>query len=156
DWQEQVDQRKAEEVYVSGGAGTRPDALITKIGAGAASSLLGILQSLAVGQISKEQAVTILVSIYGLTEDDAAKIATQSSIQQPDDQKQADQQINPAELTSDLTESASMQAQVEIVQPKVEAFTMKDDPDFTLSDKEADMVAKAIGLKNKPAKKKKV
>jgi len=32
---------------------------------------------------------------------------------------------------------------------------MKDDVDFTLSEKEADMVAKAIGLKNKAARKKK-
>ena len=32
---------------------------------------------------------------------------------------------------------------------------MKDDPDLELSDKELDMVAKAIGLKNKAARKKK-
>ena len=38
---------------------------------------------------------------------------------------------------------------------KTEAFTMKDDPDLELSDKELNMVVKAIGLKNKPAKKKK-
>ena len=38
---------------------------------------------------------------------------------------------------------------------KTEAFTMKDDPDLELSDKELDMVAKAIGLKNKAARKKK-
>jgi hypothetical protein len=36
-----------------------------------------------------------------------------------------------------------------------EAFTMKDEPDLELSDKELNMVVKAIGLKNKPAKKKK-
>jgi hypothetical protein len=32
---------------------------------------------------------------------------------------------------------------------------MKDDPDFQLSEKELNMVAKAVGLKNKPIKKKK-
>jgi hypothetical protein len=30
-----------------------------------------------------------------------------------------------------------------------ESFTMKDDPDFNLSSKELDMVAKAVGLKDK-------
>jgi hypothetical protein len=33
--------------------------------------------------------------------------------------------------------------------PATEAFTMKDDPDFNLSSKELDMVAKAVGLKDK-------
>jgi capsid protein len=61
----------------------------------------------------------------------------------------------PEELAASVTESTAMQAQVEIIPPQTEAFTMKDEPDFTLSEKEADMVAKAIGLKNKPAKKKK-
>lgn len=145
DWQEQVDQRKAEEIYVSGGAGTRPDALITKIGAGAASSLLGILQSLAVEQISKEQAITILVSVYGLTEEDAAKIANQAPAKRvapvaPDESK-----IDPAELSLPKKQEQIM----------TESFTMKDDTDFNLSDKELDMVAKAVGLKNKPARRKK-
>jgi lambda family phage portal protein len=35
---------------------------------------------------------------------------------------------------------------------KTEAFTMKDDPDFNLSSKELDMVAKAVGLKDKKPK----
>jgi hypothetical protein len=33
--------------------------------------------------------------------------------------------------------------------PATETFTMKDDPDFNLSSKELDMVAKAVGLKDK-------
>jgi ribosomal 50S subunit-associated protein YjgA (DUF615 family) len=33
--------------------------------------------------------------------------------------------------------------------PETEAFIMKDDPDFNLSAKELDMVAKAVGLKDK-------
>ena len=39
--------------------------------------------------------------------------------------------------------------------PKSETFSMKDDPDLELSDKELDMVVKAVGLKTKAAKKKK-
>jgi lambda family phage portal protein len=35
---------------------------------------------------------------------------------------------------------------------KTEAFTMKDDPDFNLSSKELDMVAKAVGLQDKKPK----
>jgi lambda family phage portal protein len=38
---------------------------------------------------------------------------------------------------------------------RTEAFTMKDDPDFSLSAKELDMVAKAVGLKDQKAKVKK-
>ncbi|NDE18433.1 phage portal protein, partial [bacterium] len=51
------------------------------------------------------------------------------------------------------TVSVSMSAPVET--SLTETFSMKDDPDLELSDKELDMVAKAVGLKNKrPAKKK--
>jgi lambda family phage portal protein len=67
---------------------------------------------------------------------------------------------------SAATVTINMSAPVEITEPaavldpvpatKTEAFTMKDDPDLELSDKELDMVAKAIGLKNKAAKKKKL
>jgi lambda family phage portal protein len=38
---------------------------------------------------------------------------------------------------------------------RTEAFTMKDDPDFSLSAKELDMVAKAVGLKDQKPKAKK-
>jgi lambda family phage portal protein len=38
---------------------------------------------------------------------------------------------------------------------RTEAFTMKDDPDFSLSAKELDMVAKAVGLKYQKSKSKK-
>jgi len=36
--------------------------------------------------------------------------------------------------------------------PETQTFTMKDDPDFNLSSKELDMVAKAVGLKDKKPK----
>jgi lambda family phage portal protein len=39
--------------------------------------------------------------------------------------------------------------------PQTESFTMKDDPDFSLSAKELDMVAKAVGLKDQKSKSKK-
>jgi hypothetical protein len=61
----------------------------------------------------------------------------------------------PEELVANVTETVAMQAKVEVLPAKTEAFTMKDDPDYQLSDKELDMVTKAVGLKNKPAKKKK-
>jgi len=44
----------------------------------------------------------------------------------------------------------------EVAAPKTETFTMKDEPDLELTDSELDMVVKAVGLKaKKPAKKKK-
>jgi capsid protein len=64
-------------------------------------------------------------------------------------------QAELAHLDAVVTQSATMQAKVEVLPPQTETFTMKDDPDYQLSDKELNMVAKAIGLKNKPAKKKK-
>ena len=184
DWQEQVDQRKQEQIYVSGGVTVQGDPLITKIGVGGAQALTAILQGLGTGQIAAEQAQVILVSVFGLTDQDAQKITSnakaikpsenlpdlkktstytndQSSSQvlQPeqtaiDTQVQEKSKAELQHLTAPVTKP--MQASVKIVQPKAEAFIMKDEPDFTLSEKEADMVAKAIGLKNKPAKKKKV
>ncbi|NBW20782.1 MAG: hypothetical protein EBR82_73745, partial [Caulobacteraceae bacterium] len=62
---------------------------------------------------------------------------------------------------SQPTVTVTMQAPVELkAEPPpttvlTEAFSMKDDPDLELSDKELDMVAKAIGLKSKKLKKKK-
>jgi lambda family phage portal protein len=60
------------------------------------------------------------------------------------------------------TVTVTMAAPVEVTQPEsvpaavlTEAFTMKDEPDLELSDKELNMVVKAIGLKNKKLKKKK-
>jgi hypothetical protein len=72
----------------------------------------------------------------------------------------------PAPDLSAATVTVNMSAPVEITEPAAvlseepeqkltEAFTMKDDPDLELSDKELDMVVKAVGLKLKKAKKKK-
>ena len=43
----------------------------------------------------------------------------------------------------------------EAAAPKTETFTMKDEPDLNLTDKELDMVVKAVGLKAKKGYKKK-
>ena len=49
--------------------------------------------------------------------------------------------------------SAKIQVSVNSIKEVLsESFTMKDDPDFNLSSKELDMVAKAVGLKDKKPK----
>ena len=83
--------------------------------------------------------------------------------QTPPSEPPADQPAaqTPAPEMSQPTVTVTMQAPVELkAEPApatvlTEAFTMKDEPDLELSDKELNMVVKAIGLKNKPAKKKK-
>jgi lambda family phage portal protein len=83
--------------------------------------------------------------------------------QTPPSEPPADQPAaqTPAPEMSQPTVTVTMQAPVELkTEPApaavlTEAFTMKDEPDLELSDKELNMVVKAIGLKNKPAKKKK-
>ncbi len=83
--------------------------------------------------------------------------------QTPPSEPPADQPAaqTPAPEMSQPTVTVTMQAPVELkAKPApatvlTEAFTMKDEPDLELSDKELNMVVKAIGLKNKPAKKKK-
>ena len=78
----------------------------------------------------------------------------------PSAEPAVDQTVQP-ELAAP-TVTVTMAAPVEVTQPEpspaavlTEAFTMRDEPDLQLSDKELNMVVKAIGLKNKPAKKKK-
>ena len=56
----------------------------------------------------------------------------------------------PAPELAAATESKTVDAPV-----LTESFTMRDDPDFTLTKKEADMVVKAIGIGAKPKTKKK-
>jgi len=84
-----------------------------------------------------------LVSVYGLTEEDARKIADGKVPATP-----ASAPETPAELEAEIK-------LLKKISPPSETFTMKDDPDFQLSEKELNMVAKAVGLKNKPIKKKK-
>lgn len=83
--------------------------------------------------------------------------------QTPPSEPAADQPAaqTPAPEMSQPTVTVTMQAPVELkAEPApatvlTEAFTMKDEPDLELSDKELNMVVKAIGLKNKKLKKKK-
>ena len=61
--------------------------------------------------------------------------------------------VTPQPELAAATVSVSMSTPVET--NLTETFSMKDEPDMELSDKELDMVVKAVGLKNKrPAKKK--
>jgi len=182
DWQDVLDQRKIEKAYESGGE-VKAEPLITSIGIGGAQALSSIIQQIGQGLITPTQAETILVSVFGMTTEAARKIAQDAGVKKteqpasiPRDNSQApdEQQVSPdgqntapseqpeQELElSHPTVTVTMQAPVELkAEPAhatvlTEAFTMKDDPDLELTDKELNMVAKAIGLKNKPARKKK-
>ena len=54
-----------------------------------------------------------------------------------------------AEFPENDQRSAVCMRQMELSAKPAESFTMRDDPDYKLSDKELDMVANAIGLKKK-------
>jgi len=128
DWQEIVDQRVAEQVYIK--------------------------------QKAQEAGVD-LAEIQNTGAKPAAPAVTPPS-EPPADAPAAQ---TPAPELAANTVTINMSAPVEVTtEPaavldpapaQAEAFTMKDDPDLELSDKELDMVVKAIGLKNKKAYKKK-
>ena len=167
DWQEIIDQRKVEKAYESGGE-VKDIPLISTIGVGGAQALTAIIQQIGDGIISPVQAETILVSVFGMTETDARKIAAESGAKQqpaqpavtPPSAAPADEvpaQAQAPELSAPV-EPVTLAAAVEVApEPvaKTEAFTMKDDADYNLSSKELDMVAKSLGLKVKKLRKKK-
>ena len=166
DWQEILDQRKVEREYELGGE-IKTEPLITNIGVGGAQALATIIQQIGDGLITPAQAETILTSVFGMTEADARKIAQDAGVNRraPEQQRtEPESEVNEPELSAP-TVTINMSAPVEITKPaavldpesatKTETFSMKDDPDLELSDKELDMVAKAIGLKSKKLKKKK-
>ena len=175
DWMEVSDQRKVEQAYLGGGE-AQPEPLITKIGVGGAQSLTALLQSIGQGLVTPEQAVVILVSIFGMNKDDAERIAkgapTKSSTATGGESAPAPQEpvaeapaideptpVNPekdpnagpdAELSANGPETVKeLEQEIKVLS---ESFTMRDDPDFNLSTKELDMVAKAVGLKDKKPK----
>ena len=127
DWQEIVDQRVAEQVYIR--------------------------------QKATEAGVD-MTEIQNTGQKQAPAVTPPSA--PPADEPPAQ---TPTPELSAPTITVNMSAPVEITEPaavldpvpatKTEAFTMKDEPDLELSDKELDMVVKAIGLKNKSARKKK-
>jgi hypothetical protein len=166
DWMEVSDQRKVEQAYLGGGE-AQPEPLITKIGVGGAQSLTALLQSIGEGLVSPEQAMVILVSIFGMNQDDAERIAkgapTKSATATGGENAPAPQEpvaetsaideptpVNP-EKDPNAGPDAELSAKPEEA-IKSESFIMKDDPDFNLSSKELDMVAKAVGLKDKKPK----
>jgi lambda family phage portal protein len=160
DWQEVLDQRKVEREYESGGQ-IKAEPLISSIGVGGAQALAAIIQQIGEGVINPTQAETILTSVFGMTQEDARKISEAAGSRSSSaPTTSADQTVQP-ELAAP-TVTVTMAAPVEVTQPEsvpatvlTEAFTMKDEPDLELSDKELNMVVKAIGLKNKKLKKKK-
>jgi hypothetical protein len=172
DWMEVSDQRKMEQAYLGGGE-AQPEPLITKIGVGGAQSLTALLQSIGQGLVTPEQAVVILVSIFGMNQDDAERIAkgapTKSATATGGESASVPQEpvaeapaideptpVNPekdpnagpdAELSANGPETAKeLEQEIKVLS---ESFTMRDDPDFNLSSKELDMIAKAVGLKDK-------
>jgi lambda family phage portal protein len=123
DWQEIVDQRVAEQVYI------------------------------------RQKATEAGVDMTEI-QNTGQKPAAPAPVTPPSAQPAADQTVQPNLAAPTVT--VTMAAPVEMTQPEpgpaaalTEAFTMKDEPDLELSDKELDMVAKAIGLKNKKLKRKK-
>lgn len=75
------------------------------------------------------------------------------SVAQPEPAAQPDPQLA---VPVGVTSSESLVAgNPEIAAPKTEAFTMKDDPDYTLTKKEETMILRAIGLMPKAKKNKK-
>ena len=122
DWQEIVDQRVKEQVYIRQKA---------------AEAGVDLAEIQNTGQKQAPAAVT-----------------------PPTAQPAQDQTVQPELAAATVTINMSAPIEVAAEQTpedggqKTEAFTMKDDVDFTLSEKEADMVVKALGLKNKKLKKK--
>ena len=114
DWQEIVDQRVAEQVYI---------------------------------KTKAQEAGVDLAEIQNTGAKPAAPAVTPPS--EPPAEEPAAQ--TPAPELAAETVAITMTAPVQVT----ETFTMKDDPDLQLSDKELDMVVKAIGLKNKKTAKKK-
>jgi len=167
DWVEQVDQIKAEQTYMSGGVEVAPQPLITKIGEGGARSIAAILQSIGTGQITAEQAEVILVSVFGLSKEDAVKIAyggapTPSAKantpipKEPEADNIATDNLAPTDVITDPNQpNSSPDNAPEEMQAATESFIMPDAPDFNLSTKELNMIVQALGIGKSKSKKKK-
>jgi hypothetical protein len=174
DWVEQVDQIKMEQTYMSGGVEVAAEPLITKIGVGGAQSLTAILQSLGSGQITADQAEVILVTVFGLNREDAAKIARGGSLPSlkpaaapitaaPDEapipqEPKADATATDTTTPTDIIDPNEIKPGPNSVPEQLAApsFIMPDDaPDFNLSAKELNMIVTALGIGKTKAKKKK-
>jgi lambda family phage portal protein len=170
DWVEQVDQIKAEQTYMSGGTEVSQAPLITKIGDQGARSITAILQSIGMGQITPEQAEVILVTVYGLNKEDAAKIArggsspslkpTDAPITSAPDEAPIPEEPKADATATDTTTPTDIVTDVPENNPPDQlaapSFIMPDDaPDFNLSAKELNMIVTALGIGKTKAKKKK-
>ena len=166
DWIEQVDQIKLEKTYMSGGVEVAAEPLITKIGVGGAQSLTAILQSLGSGQITAGQAEVILVTVFGLNKEDAAKIAqgntsaslapTETPIESAPDEAPIPEEPQADATATDTTTPTDIITDPNEVKPgpnsvpeqlAAPSFIMADDaPDFNLSAKELNMIVRALGI----------
>jgi hypothetical protein len=165
DWMEVSDQRKLEQAYLGGGE-AQPEPLITKIGVGGAQSLTALLQSIGQGLVTPEQAVVILVSIFGMNQEDAERIASGAPIKEKEasatNAEGASQPEEPVGEAPAIKEPTPVDPEKdpnagpdsELAAKPVEAFTMRDDADYKLSSKELDMVASAVGFDLKKKRRK--
>jgi lambda family phage portal protein len=138
DWMEVSDQRKLEQAYLGGGE-AQPEPLITKIGVGGAQSLTALLQSIGQGLVTPEQAVVILVSIFGMNQEDAERIASGAPIKEKEasatNAEGASQPEEPVGEAPAIEEPTPVDPEKdpnagpdsELAAKPVEAFTMKDD-----------------------------
>lgn len=105
-----------------------------------------------VRQIAKEREFVASIGTVAPQTDVAAPIETVKEAPAIDEPTPVNPEKDPnagpdAELSSNGPETVKeLEEEIKVLS---ESFTMRDDPDFKLSSKELDMVAKAVGLKDK-------
>jgi lambda family phage portal protein len=101
-----------------------------------------------VRQIAKEKEFIASLGAVAPEVDEAAPV--QPVDEAPAVDEEATEEVKDPNAGPSTEMSAKIQESIKSInQVLSESFTMKDDPDYKLSDKELDMVAKAIGLKKK-------
>lgn len=71
--------------YEQAGGDDKEPALISSLGVGGVQALTGLLTQAATGQLPKENAIAVLVSVFGIAEEAAAKMVPDAPKQEPDD-----------------------------------------------------------------------
>ena len=71
--------------YEQAGGDDKEPALISSLGVGGVQALTGLLTQAATGQLPKENAIAVLVSVFGIAQEAAAKMVPDAPKQEPDD-----------------------------------------------------------------------